>query len=251
VQAQEGKSYGFIARNGDSRGAEGPSWSHDGTTIVYVSTNAAKDGRLATGAADLYSVPYNSRAGGTATPLAGASDPNVSEYYPSFSPDDKYIAYDHAPASETMYYNPHSEVFVIPASGGTGTRLDANAPPACSGATSPGVTNSWAKWSPQVTTCSGKTYYWIIFSSSRQGALFKASNLKSGGQVPTSQLYVTALVDNGSGSLSTYPALYIWNQPTTFTSTSAATQSFNGSPQSNHTPTWEIVDIPPVTAITK
>ena len=242
MKGNEGKSYGFIARNGDSRGAEGPTWSHDGKTIVYVSTNAAKDGRLESGAADLYSVPYNSRAGGTASPLQGASDSSTNEYYPSYSPDDKYIAFDRAPGSETMYYNPHAEVFVVPASGGTSVRLAGNAPPACTGAVSPGVTNSWAKWSPQVTTCSGKTYYWLVFSSSRDGILFNSANLKSGGQVPTSQLYMTAIVDDGSGTLTTYPALYIWNQPTTY----VGSLPFNGSSQSNHTPTWEVVDIPPV-----
>jgi hypothetical protein len=247
VKANEGTSYGFLARNGDTRGAEGPTWSHDGNTVVYVSTNAAKDGRLATGEADLYSVPYNARAGGNATPLKGASDPSFSEYYPAYSPDDKYVSFDHAPGSENMYYNPHAEVFVVPSAGGTATRLDANVPPACTGVTSPGITNSWAKWSPQVTTCSGKVYYWIIFSSSRDGMLFNPSNLMAGGMVPTSQLYVTALVDDGSGTLTTYPALYIWNQPSTY----SGTQSYNGSHQSNHTPTWEVVDIPPVVVTTR
>jgi hypothetical protein len=247
TMANAGKSYGFLARNGDSRGAQGPTWSHDGKTVVYVSTNAAKDGRLATGAADLYAVPYNARVGGTATPVAGASDPNESEYYPAYSPDDKYLTFDRAPGSENMYYNVHAEVFVVPSGGGTAVRLDANSPPACTGEVSPGITNSWAKWSPQVTTCSGKTYYWIIFSSSRNGVLFNSANLMMGGMVPTSQLYVTAVVDDGKGTLATYPALYIWNQPSTYT----GTESFNGSPQSNHTPTWEIVDIPPVTVIPK
>jgi hypothetical protein len=141
-----------------------------------------------------------------------------------------------------MYYNPHAEVYVVPAGGGTSVRLAANAPPACTGAVSPGVTNSWAKWSPEVTTCSGKTYYWVVFSSSRDGLLFNSSNLMGGGQLATSQLYVTAVVDDGSGNLTTYPALYIWNQPTAY----QGTESFNGSNQSNHTPTWEVVDIPPV-----
>ena len=146
-----------------------------------------------------------------------------------------------------MYYNPHAEVFVVPSAGGTATRLDANVPPRARARSSPGITNSWAKWSPQVTTCSGKTYYWIIFSSSRDGALFNPANLMMGGMVPTSQLYVTAVVDDGTGALATYPALYIWNQPSTY----SGTESFNGSPQSNHTPTWEVVDIPPVTVIPK
>jgi hypothetical protein len=247
MKGNVGKSYGFLARNGDTRGAQGPTWSHDGKTVVYVSTNAAKDGRLATGAADLYSVPYNSRMGGDAMPLQGASDPNMSEYYPAYSPDDKYISFDRAPGSENMYYNPHAEVFVVPAGGGTAQRLEANTPPACTGATSPGITNSWAKWSPQVTTCSGKTYYWIIFSSSRNGVPFTSSNLMMGGTVPTSQLYVTAVVDDGTGNLTTYPALYIWNQPSTY----SGPESFNGSPQSNHTPTWEVVDIPPPNEIPK
>jgi hypothetical protein len=247
MKSNEGKSYGFLARNGDSRGAEGPTWSHDGTNVAYVSTNAAKDGRLATGTADLYSVPYNARAGGNATPIAGASDPNYCEYYPAYSPDDRYIAFDRAPGGENMYYNPHAEVFVVPAGGGTAVRLNANTPVACTGAVSPGITNSWAKWSPQVTSCSGKRYYWLIFSSSRDGMLFNPANLMSGGQVPTSQLYVTAVVDDGSGNLTTYPAVYIWNQPTTYT----GTESFNGSNQSNHTPTWEVVDIPPPVEIAK
>jgi WD40-like Beta Propeller Repeat len=243
MKANAGKSYGFLARNGDSRGAEGPTWSHDGQTVVYVSTNAAKDGRLAQGAADLYAVPYNARAGGDAMPVKGASDPNEAEYYPSFSPDDKYIAFDRAPGSENMYYNPHAEVFVIPSGGGTATRLQANVPPACTGAVSPGITNSWAKWSPQATSCSGKTYYWIIFSSSRDGMAFNPANLMSGGTVATSQLYVTAVVDDGTGALTTYPALYIWNQPSQVT----GAQAYSGDNQSNHTPTWEVVDIPPPT----
>jgi hypothetical protein len=247
MKGNEGKSWGFLARNGDTRGAQGPTWSHDGKTVVYVSTDAAKDGRLAMGAADLYSVPYNARAGGDATPVQGASDPSTSEYYPAYSPDDRYLAFDRAPGSENMYYNPHAEVFVVPSGGGTATRLDANVPPACTGAVSPGITNSWAKWSPQVTTCSGKTYYWVIFSSSRDGALFTSANLMAGGTVPTSQLYVTAVVDDGTGALTTYPGLYIWNQPSTY----SGTESFNGSPQSNHTPTWEVVDIPPPTVIPK
>ena len=247
MKANEGKSYGFLARSGDPRGAQGPTWSHDGTRIVYVSTNAAKDGRLATGDADLYSIPYAARAGGDATPVKGASDPGYCEYYPSYSPDDRYVAFDRAPGGENMYYNPHAEVFVVPAGGGTAVRLNANTPLACTGAASPGVTNSWAKWSPQVTSCAGKRYYWLIFSSSREGMLFNPANLMSGGKVPTSQLYVTALVDDGSGNLTTYPAMYIWNQPTTYT----GTQSYSGDNQSNHTPTWEVVDIPPPTGIAR
>jgi hypothetical protein len=241
LTANEGKSYGFLARTGDPRGAACPTWSHDGQTVVYVSTDAAKDGRLAQGNADLYSVPYGGNAGGTATPIAGAADPAFSEYYPWFSPDDKYVAFNRSPASDNMYYDPSAEVYVVPASGGTAVRLSANDPPSCSGAKSPGATNSWPKWAPQANMCGGKTYYWLIFSSTRAKIPFDAANFKAGllySDEPTSQLYLTAIVDDGTGHLTTYPAVYIWNQPTT----SAASP---GSNQSNHTPLWDVVSIPP------
>jgi hypothetical protein len=241
LMANQGKSYGFIGRNGDTRGAACPAWSHDGSTIVYVSTDAAKDGRLAQGNADLYSVPYNSNAGGSATPIQGASDPAFAEYYPSLSPDDKFVAFARAPGSENMYYNAHAEVNIVPTSGGTAVRLSANDPVSCTHATSPGVTNSWPKWAPQAPTCGGKTYYWLIFSSTRGGQPFNGANFKAGllyGNEPTSQLYLTAVVNDGSGHLSTYPGVYIWNQP-------SASDTSPGSNQSNHTPLWDVVSIPP------
>ncbi len=235
-----GKSYGYIARTGDSQGASCPSWSHDGQHIAYVSNTAAKDGRLAQGNADIYTVPYNGGAGGQATPVTGASDSSMAEYYPWYSPDDKYIAFDRAPGSENMYYNPHAEVYVVPSAGGTAIRLTANDPPSCMGPTSPGVTNSWPKWAPEATACGGKTYYWLIFSSSRLNMPFNAANFKAGlsAPEPTSQLYLTALVDDGTGKLTTYPGVYVWNQPTT-------SLSFPDSNQSNHTPLWDVVMIPP------
>ena len=228
-------SFGVIARTGDPNGAAAPNWSHDGKTIVYVSTNAEKDGRIDVGNGDLWTVPYNAKAGGTATALSGASDPSWNEYYPAYSPDDTLVAFDRAPGGGQMYYNQSAEVYVLPSKGGAATRLSANDPVACTGIKSPGVTNSWPKWSPSVCTDAGKNYYWIIFSSSRIGAKFDPSRLKAGGDVPTSQLYITGLVvDTATGAVTTYPALYLWSQPLTN----------GGSNQSNHTPAWEVVDVP-------
>jgi hypothetical protein len=244
IMGDLGQSFGFLARTGDSRGAEFPNWSHDGSTIVYVSTNAGKDGRLGSGAADLYTVPYAARQGGKATPLTGASDPNASEYYPAYSPDDKLVAFDRATTQgpNGMYYNPGSEVYVVPAAGAPSpTRLVANDPPACEGVSpSPGVTNSWPKWSPDVESCpDGKTYYWLVFSSTREGLPFNANgtNFKSQPDGPTSQLYIAGLSVDASGAVATYPAVYIWNQAT-------HSAAHGGDPQSNHTPIWEVVNIP-------
>jgi hypothetical protein len=243
--SNKGTTFGYISRTGDPNpSASCPAWSHDGSTIVYVSNNAAQDGRLATGEADLYAVPYTNGAGGAAAAVGGAATTTLNEFYPAFSPDDAYIAYTAAPAGGSMYYNPKDEVYVVPSNGGKGgtaVRLKANDPPACLNAPSPGVTNSWPRWSPEHPQCSGKTYYWLIFSSSRLNIPFTIDaakkNFKTGmADGPTSQLYLTALVDDGSGSPTSYPATYIWNQ---------STQTSDGYAQSNHTPAWEVVNIPP------
>ena len=216
LEAQSGTAMGTIARTGDPNYAGAPSWSHDGTAIVYVSTNANRDGRLDDGAADLWTVPYNAKAGGNAAALPGASANGMRNFYPSFSPDDKWVAFDEV-TSGNMYNNPSDELYVVPAKGGTATRLAANDPPACSGKTSPGVTNSWPKWAPTPgTTPDGRTFYWVVFSSIRD----------PGGNP---QLYVTPVVVDGAGTVTTYHALYLWNQP---------------ADENNHTPAWDNFQIP-------
>jgi hypothetical protein len=236
----KGKAFDILPRTGDPRGAAAPVWSHDGSFIVYTSTDSEKSGRLGTGVADLYRVPFNGRAGGAATPIAGAAEATQAEYYPALSGDDKLIAYNSIPqdvASKThtaignvgsqswdgMYAQPATEVYVVPAAGGTPTRLAANDPPACAGAASPGINNSWPKWSPQPVTYNGKTYYWLIFSSWRDGA--RAANM-----TPIAQLYMTGVVQDETG-ITTHGAIYLWNQP---------------ADTSNHTPAWDVFQIPVV-----
>lgn len=268
LYAEIGTSWGFVDRTGDSNGVELPSWSHDGKTIAYVSTNAGQDGRLGSsteaafsgGIADIYTVPYNNRQGGTATPVSGASDPLWSEFYPSYSANDAFIAFARAPSTEDMYYNSHDEIWLVPSSGATGAtapqRLVANDPPTCAGSVSPGVTNSWPRWSPDVETCpNGLTYYWIVFSSSRDGVPWGAgTRMISDFGAPTkaqvtSQLYLAGMtVDQSTGQVRSYPALYIWSQPSeTDKGLPACTSGAivdAGAPQSNHTPEWENFGIP-------
>jgi hypothetical protein len=219
----DGTTSGTLARTGDTRKATEPSFSHDGKNIVYASATAITDGRLDTGPADLFAVPYQNRAGGTATPLPGASDANFTEYYPAFSPDDVFVAFTRVPGSESAYSNPHAEVYLVPFNGGLGgtaIRLSANDAAACQTATvSPGLTNDWPKWSPQASTANGKTYYWLTFSSKRTGT-------------GNAQLYITGVVVDEVGQITTTPALYLWNQP---------------SSDGNHTPSWDDFAIPPIT----
>lgn len=227
VEATTAPAMGILQRTGDPLHAGAPSWSHDGTQIAYVSTNANMDGRLSVGPADVYVIPYADKAGGTAAPLAGASDPAASEYYPTWSPDDQLIAFDKVASGTTMYSNPLAELYVVGAPNNSDAatvapvgRLAVNDPPACTGRVSPGVTNSWPKWAPAVgTVADGRKFYWLVFSSTRDP--YSADG---------PQLYLTALVIDAAGNWQQFGALYFWNQPET---------------EHNHTPAWDYFQIPP------
>jgi hypothetical protein len=224
-----GNAVGIIARTGDPAGVAFPNWSHNGQTILYASTVGGLSGRLATGRTDLYTVPFNGGLGGTATPVAGAADSTTEEYYPAYSPDDKLIAYTRVPSGSVMYGNPSAELAVIPAAGGTPTRLRANSPPACTGKTSPGINNHWPKWSPEFMAGSEGTYYWIIFSSNRAD-LPPGRSTMTNRSIPISQLYMAPVIQS-EFEIFSYPAIYLWNQPTDSVNT---------------TPAWETFTIPPI-----
>jgi hypothetical protein len=209
-------SWGYLARTGDAKMANSAAWSHSGSNVAYVSTTGGGAGVIGSDG-QIWTVPYNARAGGAATPVPGASDPTYNQFYPTWSADDSLLAFDRVATGSSSYNDPDAEVFVIPSAGGTATRLAANDPPACLGVPSPGVTNSWPKWSPQAATANGSTYYFLVFSSTRDAI--------AGGP----QLYVTAVVVTGS-TVTTYNALYLWNQPET---------------EHNHTPAWDVFALPP------
>jgi hypothetical protein len=228
-----------------------PSWSHDGSKIVYVSTNAALSGRFnqeipsppvigggqaatntqrAPGMTNLYTVPFNNGLGGAATPVSGAASNTAEEIYPAYSPDDSMIPFTSVPAGQAMYANSNAEIYVVPSGGGTSTRLKANDPPSCAGKSSPGVNNHWAKWSPEVASGPAGKYYWMIFSSNRANL---PTGLSSKGRtIQISQLYLAPILIGGEQfQVATFPAIYLWNQPTTSVNT---------------TPAWETFDITPI-----
>jgi hypothetical protein len=226
LHAQDTTAWGVLARNGDPRNVSSPSWTHDGATIAYVSSAAGGEGVVADTTAgdttmDVYTVPYNNRLGGNATPLPGASDPNYREFYPVYSPGDLLLAYNRTNQPVNSYDQPSAEVFVLPAAGGVPTRLRANDPPACTMAASPGLTNSWARWAPTAESFGDRKYYWLVFSSKRRA---NSSNAP--------QLYISAVVtritSGGEALEAEYPALYVTAQDPT---------------ANNHTPAWDVFEV--------
>ena len=142
-----------------------PTWSPDGREIVFARARAAdlhetdgmgltpltphdcemllKDGKPFR--FDLYRIPFNEGRGGTPEPLIGASHNGRSNYFARYSPDGRWIVF--CQANSYMLLQPDSELYILPAEGGTARRLRANTR----------RMNSWHSWSPN-----GK---WLVFSS--------------------------------------------------------------------------------------
>jgi hypothetical protein len=218
-----GTGFGQIPRTGDTTvngqscpgggecSAGAPAWSHDGSNIAYVSTDTGvEDGRMGHGNADIKIVGYNNKQGGAVQAVSGASSPQYNEYYPAWAPDDGLIAFARVASpgdafNGNMYIEPTAEVYVVGVQmGAQSVRLAANDPPACSGVKSPGIYNTWPKWCPTSTKDgNGYTYYWLTFASKRPVA---------GASTPTAQLYVAGVVVDANGNVTTYPAIYLWNQ---------------------------------------
>lgn len=239
----EDEAFGFIERRGDpedgdgDRGAVNPTWSHSGEKIAYVSATATLDGHAGGSPADptqevetdIYWVPFGSGLGGDAVAVDGASEKGVVEYYPDYSWDDQFIAFTRAESTEgPVYYRSDGEIFIVPESGaGMATRLAANDPPRCTGQRSPGIINSWPKWSPEQHESEGKQYYWLIFSSARayRGQFTLERDEYSPEKTDSSQLYVAPVVVEGT-TITSYPALYLYNQTTNTTNLTPAWDRF-------------------------
>ena len=231
ITVLKGTAWNWIYPPTPGKYAAAPSWSHRPSNdfIVFTATSNVKSGRLGTGSAHLYQVPYSKTAPQSATPIPGlddATNPKYAQYYGTLSFDDAYIVYDQVDAKvaatthpdlnttdtsgtwDGMYMQPTAELYVTPTSGGPGIRLAANDPPSCPGQPVPKgmMNNTWARWSPEVSTYNGSTYYWLIFSSWRQGD-------KDASGEPVAQLFMTVIVKPDGGPLQTYPAVYLWNQP--------------------------------------
>ncbi len=245
-QENEGIMWGTIAREGDPREAVTPDFNNEGTLIAYTSTTGSENGHPsksnASVPADIYLVDYNKGQGGTARPLEGADDPEAMEYYPAFTPDSAFIAFNKAPSgSDHPYDNEFSEISLVPTEGGSARRLLANDPPTCSGLTSPGLTNSWPKWSPLVKKRDGLTYYFIVFSSQRSG--YGPKDLDP----DWAQLYfATIVVDDSTGAVTDYPAIYIWNQSNLVEEGNVQEYLSN-----NLTPAWEDFVVPSIDVVVR
>ncbi len=94
---------------------------------------------------DLYRIPFNAGKGGTAVPIRGAAGDGMSNFFPKYSPDGKWIVF--CKAKSYMLLQPDSELYIVPATGGVARRLRYNT----------ARMNSWHSWSSNSR--------WLVFSS--------------------------------------------------------------------------------------
>jgi Flp pilus assembly protein TadD len=161
-------------------------WSPDGKEIVFARAKAYHAERLAQQnnalvdekdvpefivekkpfRYDLYRIPFNGGKGGKPEPLRGASGDGMSNFFPKYSPDGRWIVF--CKARSYMLLQPDSELYIVPAKGGVARRLRYNT----------ARMNSWHSWASNSR--------WLVFSSKVNG--------------PYTQLFLTHIDENGNDS---------------------------------------------------
>ncbi len=142
-----------------------PDWSPDGTTVVFArpASSACPIPGFCGGNPGISSgsiVTAQVGSWNTETTLVSANGDN--NYYPSISPDGKWILFNKTNVGDS-YDAVDAEVWMVPTAGGTAIRLQ-NASPPTGG-------DSWPKWAPFVHNYKGGQVMWLTFSSRRDYGL--------------------------------------------------------------------------------
>jgi len=114
----------------------------------------------------LYSIPFNNGRGGEPEPIAGAADNGMSNFFPRFSPDGKWLVFTQCRTG--LVLQPDSRLVIVPARGGEPRLLAGNT----------GLMNSWHSWSPNSR--------WLAFAAK--------------GNSPFTEIYLTHIDEEGRSS---------------------------------------------------
>jgi Tol biopolymer transport system component len=165
-----------------------PDISADGTKLVFVvSNNYQKDLGFWQGAIAIADLD---QTGLGKVKILVEADASLNNYYPSFSPDGKWILFNRShsddPLNMDTYSDPGAELWVVSADGGEPVALsNANA--------HAGSGNSWGRWAPFRQTHQGDDLYWFTFSSIRNYGNVVINDMQGQmGDMATPQIWMSA-----------------------------------------------------------
>jgi hypothetical protein len=127
-----------------------PAWSPDGKELLFVKYKSEKDAPIES--MSIYRIPFNNGVGGTPEAVVIASGSGDFNYFPTHSPDGKWISFVKGEGSKGVFARKTSDIYILPRTGGTPRKLSLN---------TEGVMDSWHRWSKD-----GRS---IVFSSKRGG----------------------------------------------------------------------------------
>lgn len=158
-----------------------PDYSADGSHVVFVQPKSFTLGGNTKGfdnhfyGGSLFLMSANGGTFGTPTPLITSAGEN--NYYPAFTPDGAFVAFNRVPLTGTAdactntatsagacpndaFSNPNARIFMVPTAGGTPVDLaNINGTGA--------LENSWPRFAPTVQHYKGDTIAWVTFASTR------------------------------------------------------------------------------------
>jgi len=193
-----------------------PDWSPDGKSLLFSNTVApgttpaggpawfgSHDDDAHVFGASIYSVPYMG-VGTFGAPTVVVKSNGDNNYYPSYSPDGKFIVYNHVPLQGSAgsiaactppaggsntggscpndsFSNPKARMIILPNVPGAAS-VDLELANGSTAAMPVDVSNSWPKWSPFIQKYKGNSLLWITFSSTRDYGLHVRNHTMVGGQ---------------------------------------------------------------------
>jgi hypothetical protein len=140
-----------------------PDLSADGTKLVYAQKGDTASDWAFTGGR-IFTRTYDQATQTFGPEQLLVSDSASNLFYPSFSPDGKWVLFNRAPTASSTYNNADASLWVIDA-----TTPGASAIQLANANAAGGLTNSWGRWAPfqQTVGANNEPIYWVTVSSTR------------------------------------------------------------------------------------